>query len=160
MQDQLIKAIEMRINGQLDESNSILIKLAVEYPKDPIVQYQCAWSYDVLSKEKEAVAHYEMAIEKGLSGTNLQEAFLGLGSTYRTLGKYNKSKETLKKGIDKFPEARALKVFYAMTLYNLGDNSDAMEILLTQLAETSNDKGIQSYDKSIKYYADQLDRVW
>lgn len=43
----LLKAIELRKLGQKEESNQILQKLADEYPADAIIQYQCAWSFDV-----------------------------------------------------------------------------------------------------------------
>jgi hypothetical protein len=43
---------------------------------------------------------------------DLEGAILGLGSMYRTLGEYEKSKDTLDKGIERFPNNRALQVFY------------------------------------------------
>lgn len=60
----------------------------------------------------------------------------------------------------KFRENRALKVFYAMILYNLKEYSKAMEILLTNLAQTSLDENIKRYRKAIDFYSDKLDEVW
>ena len=85
---------------------------------------------------------------------------LGLGSTYRTLGMYDKSKEILEQGLQEYPEAREFNVFYAMTLYNLGQYDKAMALLLKEIGETSNDEGIKSYRKAIAFYSDKLDQIW
>jgi tetratricopeptide (TPR) repeat protein len=156
----LERAIELRKEGKLEESNEILKNLTKIYPDNPTINYQCAWSFDVLGLEKEAVSYYEKAISIGLPDKDLQGAFLGLGSTYRTLGQYEKSKEVLEKGLSIYTEDRAMKIFYAMTLYNLNEHSKAMEILLTNLAQTSSDNNIKIYKKAIEFYSDKLDEVW
>ncbi|WP_406242544.1 tetratricopeptide repeat protein [Tissierella carlieri] len=153
-------AIRLREERKLKESNEILINLVKEYPNDAMVNYQCAWSFDVLGLEINAVPYYEKAILIGLDDEDLQSAFLGLGSTYRTLGQYEKSKEVFEKALFKFPENRAIKVFYAMTLYNLKEHSKAMEILLCDLTQTSLDGNIKKYKKAIEFYSDKLDRIW
>lgn len=144
---ELDMAIELREKGKLKESNEILVYLSNVYPDNSIINYQCAWSFDVLGLEKEAVPYYEKAISIGLSDKDLQGALLGVGSTYRTLGQYEKSKEVFEKGIAEFTDDKAMKVFYAMTLYNLNEHSKAMEILLINLAQTSSDENIQTYKK-------------
>jgi hypothetical protein len=63
-------------------------------------------------------------------------------------------------GMSEFPEHREFEVFYAMVLYNLGEHAEAMQRLLVQLADTSGDQRITDYSRAIRYYADQLDRVW
>lgn len=90
----------------------------------------------------------------------MKGAFLGLGSTYRTLGQYDKSKAVFLKGIESFPEDAAMKTFYAMTLYNLGKHDKAMELLLRCIANTSDDKGIIAYKNAITFYSDKLSTVW
>lgn len=153
------RAIKFRKEGKLVESNKILINIVDKYPNDSLANYQCAWSFDVLGLEKEAVAYYEKAILIGLPDEDLKGAFLGLGSTYRILGQYEKSKKVLEKGILIFPNDRSIKVFYSMTLYNLKEYSKAMEILLVNIVETSDDENIQSYRKAIEYYSDKLDEI-
>ncbi|MCA0988563.1 tetratricopeptide repeat protein [Guptibacillus algicola] len=154
------RAIEYRQEGKHQEANEMFVKLVIENPYDASVHYQCAWSFDVLGKESEAVPLYEKAIELGLPSSELEGALLGLGSTYRTLGKYEKSKGVFLKGLEQFPNNRAIQVFYAMTLYNLGENGKAMEYLLTNLVETTSDESILSYRKAIEFYSDKLDEVW
>ena len=157
---ELEKAINLRKEGKQKESNEMLLKLAKVSPADALINYQCAWSFDVLGKELEAVPFYEKAIELGLSGKDLEGALLGLGSTYRTLGEYKKSKNVFLKGMNLFPENRAIQVFYSMTLYNLKEYHNAMELLLKSLVDTTADKEILSYKDAIKFYADKLDQIW
>ena len=154
------KAIKLRAEGKLAESNELLTAMAQDDPKSAEINYQCAWSFDVLGKEAEAVPYYEKALQLGLNEEDALGAFIGLGSTYRTLGRYKKSKSVFESGLARFPENNALKTFYAMTLYNVEEHSQAMEIILTLLVETSNDPDILSYKKALGFYADKLDKTW
>jgi len=160
MMGELNKAIILRSEGKLTESNEILKVLAKDDPENAEINYQCAWSYDVLGKEAEAVPYYEKALRLGLNDEDTLGAIIGLGSTYRTLGNYQKSKAVFESGLSRFPENTALKTFYAMTLYNVGEHVKAMEILLTCLVQTSNDPDIKSYERAIAFYADKLDKTW
>ncbi|MGN7298892.1 tetratricopeptide repeat protein [Fredinandcohnia aciditolerans] len=154
------QALQLREEGRFKESNARLLSLVKESPNDPQLNYQVAWSFDVLGLESNAVPFYEKSIRLGLEGEDLEGALLGLGSTYRTLGKYEKSAETLVKGLELFPENHAIRSFYAMTLYNLNRHQEAMGILLKSLATTSGDKYIQQYNRAINFYADKLDEIW
>lgn len=160
MQMRLEHAKKLREEKHFAEANSILMELAEEFPEDPSILYHCAWSFDVLGEEARAVPFYEGAIRFGLSGKELEGAYLGLGSTYRTLGEYGKSQETFQKGIKLFPANKALQTFYAMTLYNLKEHQKAMELLLKCLAETSEHEDITAYSRAIGFYSDKLDEVW
>jgi tetratricopeptide (TPR) repeat protein len=160
MQKDVIKAIQLRHEGKAVESNESLLKVVQEFPTDPYVNYQCAWSFDLLGKETEAIPFYEKAIDLGLSGKDLEGAILGLGSSYRIIGEYAKSKNVFQKGLDLFPNNQALKVFYSMTLYNLKEHDTAMEILLTSLIETTSDEDILHYKRAIQFYSDKLDKTW
>ncbi|KGR80095.1 tetratricopeptide repeat protein [Ureibacillus sinduriensis] len=160
MEKEMTKAIELRKNGNLKQSNELLLSLVKEYPNDGYINYQCAWSFDVLGEEIKAVPFYENAINLGLDGKDLEGALLGLGSTYRTLGEYEKSKSTFNKGMDLFPDNKAIQVFYSMTLYNLNEHNSAMKLLLKCLIDTTTDKEILSYKKAISFYSDKLDDIW
>ena len=160
MDKQLKHIITLRENGQLEEVNQLMIALVKEKPENGLYHYHCAWTYDSLGKEKEAVPHYERSIQLGLGHEDLEGAYLGLGSTYRTLGQYKQSKQILEQAINDFPDAEHLKVFYAMTLYNLKEHSKSMEILLNTLLSTSKHEGVNAYSKAIKFYSDKLDYIW
>jgi len=158
--EQLKNAINLREKGSLNESNELLIKLVNEYPKSALINFHCAWSYDVLGKEAKAVLYYEKAIQLGLTDEDLESALIGLGSTYRTLGQYDNSKRTFQKAIELFPNNKAFQVFYAMTLYNLKHHHEAMSLLLCCIAETTQDQNIIAYKKAIEFYSNKLDETW
>ena len=153
-------AIELRMQGKLEQSNKRLKRVAEIVPHDANIQYQCAWSYDVLGLESQAVPHYVAAIQGNLAADDLQNAYLGLGSTYRTLGEYEKSAHVLNEAIEKFPQNEALKVFHALTLYNLNEHHEAMSQLLTILTRTTSDETILKYKRALDFYAPRLDEIW
>ncbi|MFP7477020.1 tetratricopeptide repeat protein [Terribacillus saccharophilus] len=157
---ELSDAIRLREAGKLAEANERLTKLASAYPHEAEVQYQCAWSFDVLGEETAAVPYYERAIELGLSVDNKEGAYLGLGSTYRTLGQYKKAEQILKEAMKQFPKNNAFPVFYAMVRYNQKGHAEAMRILLQLIAETTSDQDILEYRKAISFYSDKLDMIW
>ncbi|MCK1998870.1 tetratricopeptide repeat protein [Psychrobacillus psychrodurans] len=154
------EAIILRNNGMKNESNELLLKLVEKYPSNASIFYQCAWSFDILGEETKAVAFYEKAIDLGLPNDEMEGAIIGLGSTYRALGDYEKSKRVFLRGIELFPNNKAIQVFYAITLYNLSDHSNATELLLEVLLETTEDKQILEYERALKFYSKHLDDVW
>ena len=160
MKNKIAEAIVLRKKDKLIESNQLLLQLYKDYPEDSYLNYQIAWSFDTLGEESAAVPYYEKAIAGNLTSKDLQNAYLGLGSTLRTLGRYKDSEIILRKGMSLFPENNGLKSFYAMTLYNLNQHQKAMEVLLTLLGTTSSDRHINDYKKAILFYADKLDDIW
>ena len=160
MPDRLQEAVELRAAGRAEEARAILLELVAASPDDAEINYQTAWVHDTLGREREAVPFYVRAIERGLSGPALESALLGLGSTYRALGMYQQAEETLQRGMREFPQNRAFPVFLAMAQYNSRHYREAMELLLTTLAETTADESILRYKRAILFYAPQLDQVW
>jgi tetratricopeptide (TPR) repeat protein len=151
---------KLRKNGQHEEAKAQLVKLAAQFPDDSAVQYETACVHDFLGLEREAIPFYLNAIQKGLSGNNLRSTYLGLGSTYRALGMYKESKQTFLEGLQFFPEATEIKVFLAMTNYNLNEYHEAMASLLTVIADTTADSEIKRYARAIREYSENLDRTW
>lgn len=156
----IAEAVAMRETGRLQEARRLLVMLHDEFPDDPVVNLQCAWAHDKLGLEKEAVPYYETAIRIGLETEDLRDAFLGLGSTYRTLGRYEEALATLTRGVEKFPDDRGMEVFQAMALYNTGRGKQACELLLRIILETSADEDIEAYAPAIDIYSADLDRTW
>lgn len=156
MSGTLERAIRLREAGELEEARAVLLKLLERDPEDPAVNYQCAWVYDRMGREREAIPLYERAIERGLSGGDLEGAILSLGSSYRAVGNYAKAAEVLRGGVARFPQNRAMQVFLAMALHNVGEHEWAMEILLRNLAETSSDPEILAYKEALSFYANHL----
>ena len=160
LKEKLASAINLRESEHPEEARRLLLQLHTEFPNDPQVNYQCAWIHDLLGLEREAIPFYEKALETGLSGDDLKGALLGMGSTYRCLGEYQKSIETFRYALALFPDCHEFKVFLGMAHYNIGEYAKAMEILLNSLADTSGDKGILRYQRAIRFYSDKLDQTW
>ncbi|HLY28069.1 MAG TPA: tetratricopeptide repeat protein [Aggregatilineales bacterium] len=164
--DRLSEAIQMREEGRakqdkaiLGKARTLLLELAAAYPNDAEIAFQAAVVHDNLGLEHESIPYYLRAFEQGLSGPDLERAYLGLGSTYRGLGQYQSAEETLRRGVQAFPQSRVLQVFLAMTLYNTGQHREAMELALTNLIETTADERLQYFKRGILYYATHLDEV-
>lgn len=156
----LVDAEKLRAKDRHEEARQLLVQLAAEFPTNPVVQYRTACVYDFLGREREAIPYYHAAIENDLPDTDLRGAYLGLGSTYRTLGQYAESKKILLEGLSRFPEANEMKVFLAMTLYNLGENHEAVSSLLKVVTEMTSDEKVKDYERAILFYAGDLNKKW
>ena len=156
----LASAIPFRESENHEEARKILLELRREFPEDPQVNFQCAWIHDLLGLEREAIPFYEKAIQTGLSSNDLKSALLGLGSTYRCIGEYQRSIETFQHALTSFPDSHEFKVFLGMAYYNIGEYAKAMELLLNSLADTSSDDGILRYQRAIRFYSDKLNQIW
>jgi tetratricopeptide (TPR) repeat protein len=154
------QVLSLRRAGKHEEACSLAVSLVGQFPQGAELQYQAACVHDFLGREAQAVPFYLAALSGSLSAEHLRSAYLGLGSTYRALGQYSEAERTLREGIARFPEAAELKVFLAMALHNLGQSKQAVELLLTVLAESSSDAQIQSYREAILFYAQDIERSW
>ncbi|MGA4838110.1 tetratricopeptide repeat protein [Streptomyces sp. G45] len=154
----LARAVRLRESRRREEARALLVALSERHPDDVEVAYQTAWVHDTLGLEAEALPYYLRAVQRpGLSDDDRRGALLGLGSTYRTLGKYPEAVATLRDAAAEFPDDGALKAFLAMALYNTGDSHEAVSILLKLLATTSRDPAITAYRPAIEFYAEDLD---
>jgi tetratricopeptide (TPR) repeat protein len=160
LQEKLASAIKLRELENYEEARGFLLELYAEFPEDPQVNYQCAWIHDLLGLEREAFPFYEKAIQSGLDGDDLEGALLGMGSTYRCIGEYQKSIDTFQHALTLFPDSLEFNVFLGMAYYNIGKYAKAMELLLNSLADTSKDDGILRYQRAIRFYSDKLDQTW
>ncbi len=156
MPDTLERAIRLREAGELEEARTGLLELLRMNPEDPAVNYQCARVHDMMGREREAIPFCERAIERGRSSADLEGAILSLGSSYRAVGNSAKATEVLRGGVARFPQNRAMQVFLAMALHDLGEHAEAMGILLRHLAETSSDPEILACKEALSFYADRL----
>lgn len=156
----LTDALALRDQGQHEQARTLLLRLVAEAPGDAEIQYETACVHDKLGLEAEAVPFYLAALAGSLPDDKLRRAYLGLGSTYRTLGRYVESERTLLEGLTRFPGAPELRAFLAMTWHNLGRSKAAVECLLELLAATSADEHVRTYERAIAFYAQDVDRTW
>jgi Flp pilus assembly protein TadD len=156
----LERAAALREQGELAEARTLLVELRAEFPGDAHVAVQTAWVHDSLGLEDDAVEHYEAAIAGDLTDEELRGALLGLGSTYRTLGRDDDSARVFRTATGRFPDDLALRVFQALTNYNLGRSRDAVADLVRVLLQSTSDPSILRYRRSLAAYAEDLDRSW
>ncbi|MET2869090.1 tetratricopeptide repeat protein [Exiguobacterium profundum] len=154
------RAVRLREEGQLEQAKQLFLSLLRKDEKNPRLHAYCAWCYDSLGEERQAVPHYERAIRLGLTGEELAESYLGLGSTYRALGRYTEAEQLFEEAIEQFPNHGALKVFQAMTHYNFGRHEEATGTLLELLASPKPDESIARYRRAIAFYARNLNETY
>ncbi len=166
IQARLDAAIQLREEGRakqdqtiLGQARTLLLALSETYPDNAEITFQIAVAHDNLGLERESIPYYLRAFAQGLSGPDLERAYLGLGSTYRGLGEYEKAEETLRQGVKAFPHNRALQIFLAMTLYNRQQHKEALELALLNLLETTSDEKLQYFKRPLLYYAQHLDET-
>ncbi|WP_405392931.1 tetratricopeptide repeat protein [Streptomyces sp. NBC_01102] len=156
----LAEAVRLREGGHPEQAREHLLALTATFPDAVDVAYQTAWVHDVLGLEAEAVPYYERCLQgDGLREEDRRGALLGLGSTYRVLGRFGQAVETLRLGVAEFPDDGALRTFLSMALFNTGEHHEAMQILLNLVAETSGSPHVQRYRPAIEYYAADLTRI-
>jgi len=158
--DRLALAERLYAEREFEQARPLLLELRAEQPGDPRIAVLTAWTHDSLGLEEEAAEHYEAALANGLAGEDLRGALLGLGSTYRTLGRDADSERIFREGIERFPDFKPLRVFNAMLDYNRGRPREAVRALIEMLLEASDDPTIQRYRRSLGGYAEDLDRSW
>ncbi len=126
------------------------------------VAYERACEHDSEGRESAAVVEYEVALPliDTLTEEDQRGLLLGLGSTYRCLGRYEESLALFNQAIGRFPDAKEYPAFRALTKFNLGDNKAAVEDLLILLLDTTVDANILKYERPLRFYSDKLDQTW
>ncbi|RDB34014.1 tetratricopeptide repeat protein [Exiguobacterium sp. RIT594] len=150
----------LRQAKQYHATKALVASYLHQAPDDPLIHYQMAWCHDNLGEEAAAVPHYVAAIELGLPEPDLQEAYVGLGSTYRALGRYDNAYQTLTEGLVHFPNHAALQTFLALTLHNLDRSAEAIERLIGTLVDTTENPEIRAYGSALRFYASRVNETW
>ncbi|WP_410982887.1 tetratricopeptide repeat protein [Bacillus cereus] len=156
MKQLLEQAIQLRNEQKYEESRDILVGLA-KLTEDPEVLYQCAWTHDAMGLETEAASYYEQAIANGLAGESLCGAYIGLGSTYRCIGEYDKAIVTLEAGLKRFPDNDVMKVFLSIAKYNVKAYEEAMKLLLETVVKL---ESVKEYERAISFYKEHLHKIY
>ncbi|HDR7915237.1 TPA: tetratricopeptide repeat protein [Bacillus wiedmannii] len=156
MEHLLKQAIKLRNEKKYAQSREILIGLT-NFTRDAEVLFQCAWIHDVMGLETDAVPYYEQAIANGLDGESLCGAYIGLGSTYRCIGEYNKAITVLETGLQQFPDNDVMKVFLSLAKYNVNDHESAMKLLLETVIKVDE---VKEFERAITFYKDHLNEVF
>jgi thioredoxin-like negative regulator of GroEL len=154
--EELDAIVGARAHGQSREILPRLRTLDARHPNVPEINFQLAWSCDVLERAAEALPYYEKAIALGLPPNELSGALIGLGSTLRLLGQLERSAEVLRSGQAQFPDNPEFAVFLALTLHQQGRAAEALQLVLETLCATAEDPGLTAYQRAIRHAAAKL----
>ena len=154
--EELDAIVGARAHGQSKELLPRLKSLDERHPNIAEINYQLAWTCDVLDRATEALPAYEKAIALGLSPNELSGALLGLGNTLRSLGQLERSTEVLRLGKLQFPDNPEFDAFLAVTLHTQGKHAEALRLALETLCATSDDPGLTAYQRAIRHAASKL----
>lgn len=157
MENTIESALHLRRQGKLRESKEMFLTLLSNDQLNPSLHYQCARSFDILAEETKAMPFYEKAIELGLSDEELEDAYVKLGCIYRTHERFVEAKKLFQEAFCKFPNKEQMKVFYAMSLFNLGEHAEAMGFLIDNLVYMTTNQDILKYSRTISYLGHRLD---
>ncbi|WP_188207670.1 tetratricopeptide repeat protein [Alkalibacillus aidingensis] len=153
-----IKALKEK--GSWSEAQSNILKLVEENPNDFEAFLEAGLIHEKLEMIPQAITYYQKALELDADEMIRQHTLLQLGISYRAVGLYEQARETLEIGMSEFPSDHRFYVYFAMTLYNLGDADLAMEIILNKLLETTEDQQLLSHRELIEFYASCLDETF
>jgi len=145
-----------RAHGQFNEILPRLVALDGKHPHVAEIAYQIAWTLDTLARPAEALPHYERAVALGLPPNEHSNALVGLGSTLRALGHFDRSAEVLRSGQRQFPDNREFDAFLALTLHAQGKHAEALALALETLCDTTEDPGLTAYGRALRHAASQL----
>jgi predicted Zn-dependent protease len=154
--ERLAEAIALYDAGQAAAALPLLVALATESPDDAVTQVQTAWAHDSLGFEAEAMAYYERALALGLPEPELEGLVLGLGSTYRNVGRLDESVALLRRGAHDYPDNAAMRCFLALALLSSGAAADALATALDVVLETCPSPSVERYRRSLSWYRDDL----
>jgi tetratricopeptide (TPR) repeat protein len=154
--EELDAIVGARAHGQAAAILPRLQQLDARHPNVAEINYQLAWTCDVLGREAAALPYYEKAVALGLPKNELAGALLGLGSTLRHLGQLERSAAVLRAARLQFPENREFDAFLALTLHADGKAGEALRLALDALCDTSEDTGIRAYQRALRHAASRL----
>lgn len=156
----LERALALRAEGRPEESLAMLAELCAASPDDPLLTYEYACGHDTLGDERGAIPLYERALALGLGEPERRGALLGLGSSYRCVGRFAEAEATLRRGVAEYADGSEFVAFLALALHNLGRHSEAAGLLLRLLADTSAAEPIRGYSRALRFYAERPDETW
>lgn len=133
------------------------VALAGLHPEHPGAQIEAAYACDRFGREEDAIGHYDAAWRLGVPAEARRTFLVGYGSTLRNVGRAAESVELLRQAIDEFPDFAPLPAFLALSLHSAGQPAEALATALgVLLAVTHGTGALDSYDRALRHYKDEL----
>lgn len=116
--------------------------------------FERACAHDRAGREDEAAPCYERALALGLGEPERPQALLGLGSTYRNLGRHGNAIGVLEAAVAEYPGRDELRLFLALALRSGGRERDAFRLLGELVVDRAE---LHGYERAARYYLGHLD---
>ena len=147
---------------ELDD-DAARIKAAValhqRFPNDGRVLYELAGTYDSAGRETEALGWYEQALATRIDEPYRHRALLQQASTLRQLGRLDESLAILDGLAADYPDNVAVVLFRALTLHDLGRDTEALRATASQLVASSAEPDVQRYLRSLRRFTSQIGSI-
>jgi tetratricopeptide (TPR) repeat protein len=117
--------------------------------------FERAAAHDRAGREAEAIPEYEEALRLGLPDATRRKAMLGLGSSFRNVGRHDDAVAVLDGACAQFPDDHALRVFRALALSSAGRCEEALGDALLLVAD---EVELGGYEFALRRYAGELAR--
>ena len=130
--------------------------LAEQYPDNPRVIFEYGGAYDFAGYEAQAIPLYRKAMQLGLSGDDLPRVYIQLGSSLRNIEQFEEAAQVLREGVQRFPQHKALRMFYALALYSAGRHWQAMVELNDMLLALLDNHALNGYTRALRFYTNDL----
>lgn len=150
--DRIMTATSMMKEGKIREALRLLLTSLEGNQNSARLNFYIAVCYDAMSREKRAVPYYERALNLGLPDDNKHDAILGLGSTLRITGDYERSIEVLTDGLEKFPESTYMRLFRSLALFDAGRGEASVYDLFEIVREKLLNPGDGFYNSIVNYF--------
>lgn len=160
MTNTIDEVIELRSKKEYIKAKEKMEDILIKDPNNAYYNYQMAWCLDNLGLEQEAINYYHKAINNNLELIYLKDAYIGLGSTYRSIGKYKEAENILNEGLTKFEDSPVLKIFLAITQYNMNKNQKSVSLLIDTLLTNDDNTEIHEYKNALTFYNENLDKIF
>ncbi|PNY95996.1 hypothetical protein BU004_12630 [Mammaliicoccus sciuri] len=160
MKNTIDEVIELRSKKEYIKAKEKMEDILSKDPNNAYYNYQMAWCLDNLGLEHEAIHYYHKSINNNLELIYLKDAYIGLGSTYRSIGKYKEAEHILNEGLTKFDDSPVLKIFLAITQYNMNNNQKSVSLLIDTLLTNVENTEIHEYKNALKFYNENLDKIF
>ncbi|MBO1218079.1 tetratricopeptide repeat protein [Mammaliicoccus sciuri] len=160
MTNTIDEVIELRSKKEYIKAKEKMEDILSKDPNNAYYNYQMAWCLDNLGLEHEAIHYYHKSINNNLELIYLKDAYIGLGSTYRSIGKFKEAEHILNEGLTKFDDSPVLKIFLAITQYNMNNNQKSVSLLIDTLLTNVENTEIHEYKNALKFYNENLDKIF
>lgn len=154
--EELNAVLEARTYGKIAETLPQLIALDQSYPNVAEINYQLAWTCDVLGRPADALPYYQKSVVLGLPPNEHSGALIGLAATLRVLGQSAWAVDVLQSGKRQFPGNREFDAFLALALHDEKRSAEAVRLLIELLCDTSDDPAITAYQRALRHAVAKL----